>query len=230
MSPKPRRSRELVQLRERFRAIVDWCFDENLSLAARVLEMPVSTVQKHYQQGPRRLSAHVVRRIDQLVDGLGQWLLGHGPPDPTGREPQHTLQVTPGFLLTVNSQGVTYFVPNVVKWRVSQVLSQMAKRTDKPIEELVPVLFAPVIEGLKAGLYIDHGRVDDDWIRLPLSVAGRRIDETIKDFDDLKSFLGYGPERVRQIHALCSFWEAELSIPALPSTKKAKTAKRGKRR
>ena len=70
---------KLKQLKRRFRAMVDFSFNGNLTFAADTLEMPFSTVQQYYQRGPRRIDGRAVKRIDDLLGRPG-WIIGEEDP------------------------------------------------------------------------------------------------------------------------------------------------------
>ncbi len=82
MPPVPLPQAQLVGLHVRFQRLVDWGFAGNLTLAAKMLGMPFSTVQKYYQLGPRRVTADALMAIEQYVGrGLCRWFMtGDGPP------------------------------------------------------------------------------------------------------------------------------------------------------
>ena len=63
MPPKKRSKKDVAQMRRRFREAIDWGFDGNLSMTARVLKMSLSTVQQYYVEGPRRVSQQAVQKL-----------------------------------------------------------------------------------------------------------------------------------------------------------------------
>lgn len=63
MPPKAATQLDVEQKRGWFRSIVDRAFDGNLSEAARILQMSVSTTHQYYTQGPRRMSNAMVLKL-----------------------------------------------------------------------------------------------------------------------------------------------------------------------
>lgn len=199
MPAKPVPKRKLAKLKRRFRELVDWAFDSNLTLASRVLEMPFSTVQQYYQKGPRRIDARVVKRIEELFE-LGLWIIAEEDP----QMPDRFAACTGWRLLTIdNTTGPSYWIPEVVMWRVRLSLKAMEDLTGLGKDALIPVLFAPILEGIKVGL-LKALPTKNPFPEAPV-VLGGELGE-----DGLQAV--YGRHTARKIHKLCEYWEQELEI------------------
>ena len=191
MPPQPLPKKTLSRLRRRFRELVDWAFDGNLSLASRVLEMPFSTVQRYYQSGPRRIDARAFKRVEELF-GLGPWIIAEEEP----RMPDK-LAMRPGWHLVTSDdkKGPSYWIPEVVMWRVRLILKAMADLTGRDEESLIPVLFAPIFEGIKVGL-----------VKAPPAVLSG-------DLGEPRGFAAVlNRDTARKVHKLGEYWERELGI------------------
>ena len=214
MPPRAVPKKRVALLRRRFRELVEWSFNGNLSLAARALQMPVSTVQKYYQEGPRRISKEVLKRIDDLT-GLGEWIVNE-----RSQEIWRSLEFDG---IRHREGGPMYPVLRLVKWRVIRVIDEMEKQQHVTAqrealidtaqrEALVGVFFAPVLEGLKVGLFqgsrpgqhFNIAFIGDVDPKRPRSVA------------EWRRLTGMELERARQIHRLCEFWEGELRLAIKP--------------
>ena len=211
-------------MRRRFQEAIDWGFDGNLSLAARVLNMPFSTVQQYYQRGPRRVSPAVVKKIDQVM-GLGRWIVGEADPGPTGKYCASVGEATRWRLITVTinaedgKQEVGYPYPVVVLWRISRVLAEMARRGDKREDSMEDLFFKPIEAAIKERV-----------LRAPRGMRSLRIDPDTREVTETPSavirkgmprkgkspadILGYDIGAARRIHRLCEYWETELEIGA----------------
>ena len=208
MPPKRVAKKRVKEMRHHFREFVDWVFDGNLSLGSRVLAMSLSTVQKYYQDGPRRMSSQVIQRINDLEDRAdwGHWIVGKGisrgragPPRSMGEFGYQNIIVTPA--------GPAYLVPLAVMWRVDRVVEIIGQAVNAKRNQRLAIVFSPIVAGLKAGLYVSALGKRPRF--RPARVRGRRA---IKSPHDLIKEMGMGIERAQQIHRLCEFWEAELGI------------------
>ena len=183
--------------------------------------MSFSTVQQYYTKGPRRLGAAVVSRVDKLT-GFGNWLVG----DDSGLQigPKGTTEPGPERLWVSLSlsekEGPGYPIPVAVAWRVKRVTEKMAAESGIDVVAAHRIMFASILKGLKEGFFGPANAPP----ALPATVGGRRFDLSATD---AAAVVGMDLRRAkRQIHRLCEFWETELNMPALPSIKKSKTAKK----
>ena len=208
MPPKAAPKKRLALLRRRFRELIEWAFDGNLSLAARALEMPVSTVHKYYKEGPRRLSASAVETIERVIGGgIGRWIAGDDDPY-TGKKPRDINQVCGSTGIIGETDDMVYVVPNVVLWRVRRVIEAMGRHSDASEEERERVCFATVIEAMKAGILASPVRVG----RFRPVVAGRP--GSPREWSDPRAALGFDRHRAKEVHQLCAYWETQLGIEA----------------
>ena len=204
MPPKPLSKKRLTSLRRRFRDLIDWAFDGNLSLASRVLGMPFSTVQQYYQQGPRRMSAKTLSAIDRIT-GLADWLAGVARSDFTGKFPNTIAEAQPWRTLRAAKEGPGFMVPDCVLWRVEHVadaIIQLNPELERKAAQLIVV--GSILDALKNGLI----RAPRENIRLPATVGG----ELHPDVKDLAGSLGMGREAAHHVHAACAWWERFLGI------------------
>ena len=221
MPPKTLPKKHLAGMKRRFRELIDWAFDGNLTLTSQILHMPFSTVQQYYQKGPRRISPQAIQRMDDLDEEAdwGHWVMGQGAAGPTGKAPLSMAEFG-YYTVQVMEDEDSYVYPAAVGWRVKRVANAAAKVIDCEYEQLLKLVFSPIIEGIKAGLYrsVFGG---DGWFE-PAIVGGRNAlnkklagTKTVAGVGRLGA-LGFSIERARSIHRLCEFWEWELGIGAKP--------------
>ena len=196
MPPRAVPKKRVALMRRRFRDLIDWAFDGNLSLAARALRMPVSTVQKYYQEGPRRISSEALERIDELTE-LGSWVAGEGE----GTIWESFRTISRGD----QPDGAEYVIPQVVMWRVNSVMDAMSKRVNADRDAVRDAFFAPILEGLNIGLF--RGAFSGTKSFFNPAVVGIKA----KRGRSGAALLGWNLARAKQIHRLCEFWEGELS-------------------
>lgn len=168
-------------------------------MASRVLEIPFSTVQRYYQSGPRRIDARAFKRVEELF-GLGAWIIAEEEP----RMPDK-LAMRPGWHLVTSDdkKGPSYRIPEVVMWRVRLILKAMADLTGRDEESLIPVLFAPIIEGIKVGL-VKAPPAEELFPEAPADLSG---DSGERGFAAVLN-----RDTARKIHKLGEYWERELGI------------------
>lgn len=207
MPPKAVPKKRVALLRRRFRKLIEWAFDENLSLAARALGMPVSTVQQYYQAGPRRISKKALRRIDELT-GLGEWMAGDDDREIWRRMDFITIQQKEG--------GPKYLIPKLVLWRVKRVIDEMEKHATADRDVLREVFFAPILEALSAGLFPSLSAGSESNYALLRQAEPRRLRSAV----DIQDLMGMNIERAKQIHRLCKWWEGELRLVIKAETRR----------
>ena len=192
MPPKPLTKAKQAQLRRRFRLLVDESFDGNITLAARVLKMPVSTVHQYYQQGPRRFGAAAVRRIESQISVPTEWILGESGRDdeiPYATGP-YTADVLSGL---GDKEYVNVQLPSAVIWRIDRVLYELQM---EPLKldpgKASAAFFEPLLVAIRSGL-------------LPETVLIPSSGESMvgRDLARMTS-----RQRCRVIHRLCDYWEA----------------------
>ncbi len=208
MPPRRLPKKKLQALRRRWRQLVDWSFDGNLTMAAAVLGMPFSTVQQYYQKGPRRISTAVVKRIDD-VTGVGAWVAGHEPSE--GGDTASGTLVEASGLESIPGQIRTYIIPVFLRWRIDRVVEEMGRRIDVPRDERIDVIFAPIVKGIEIGL-LRNSSESELLSFAPALDAGGRVVEGVALVISL-----FDRDRVRQVHKFCKIWEDELGISAGPS-------------
>ena len=204
MPPKPLPKKTRTALKKRFRDIVVWAFDGNLTLASRALGLPFSTVQKYYQFGPRRISAAALSSIDR-VTGLGDWLTGEAVSEITGKFPTSIGEAQGWDLIQADAEGPYFPIPKCVLWRVDSVadaMMQINPRLDRDNARLIVV--GSILDALKNGLIQAPG----GNIRLPATVGGRLR----PDIKDPAGSLGWGKDAARHVHGVCAWWEGFLGI------------------
>lgn len=203
MPPKAVPKKRIALLRRRFRELIDWGFDGNFSLAARALEMPVSTVQQYYQAGPRRIGKKALGRIDELT-GLGEWIAGDDD-----REIWRQMDFT---ALEEQDGGPKYLIPKLVQWRVEKVIDEMEKHVTADRDVLEGVFFAPILKALSVGLF----RSSLPGSGFNLAFLGAADPSRLGSVANLRRLMGMEIERAKQIHRLCEFWEGELRLVINP--------------
>ncbi len=204
MAPKRLSKKRLAGLKRRFRELVDWTFDGNLSLASKALGMPFSTVQQYYQDGPRRISAAALSAIDR-VTGLADWLTGELRSELTGKFPNSIAEVRPWTILKATEDGPEFWIPHWTLWRVDHVADAMIElnpKLDRDTARLI--VFGRMLDGLKHGLF----KAPLPGISLPATVGGRLR----PDVRDPAGSLGFGREAARRVHRECARWERDLGI------------------
>ena len=200
MPRKPLPKKKLAKLKRRFRELVDWAFNGNLSLAARMLEMPFSTVQQYYQKGPRRIDGKVVTRVNEMFQ-LGEWIIGEEEP----QMPDSFAKASNWRLLRVNTEtGPCYWVPELVMWRVRRILQPMVELSGKDEDSMIQVLFATIIEGIKTGLL--KAPPVKNFPKMPVVVVGHLGERGLGAVCNV--------DTAREVHKLCEVWEQKLGIEA----------------
>ncbi|MSR07277.1 MAG: hypothetical protein EXR93_09470 [Gemmatimonadetes bacterium] len=189
MPPKPLPPGSAARLKRRFRLIIDEAFDGNLSMAARELGIPVSTVHKYYQTGPRRLDARVAQRIEAKTKLPIPWVLGM-----EGYDDKHPKS---GVMRVRGEWQLQY--PPLTDWRVQRVLRVMEERLGKTADVLT-IFLAP----LKAA--------EDSELTAPeLQMTKGPPLASEKEWDRVGAWARqYGSQRAHLIHVLCEFWERTL--------------------
>ncbi len=197
MPAKPLPKRERLARRRRWREIVTWAFDDNLTMAADLLRLPYSTARVYQNEGPRRMKRDVLYRLETLT-WLGGWLLGtddQGRPNPN--QPR-SLDQDPGrsgtriYMMVTEPHGRTdwdrlfdYQIPKCVWWRLERLVDAMMERMD-----------ATASGGTREG-----------WARqavtAPIAIAAQ---------SGLLADEPYGLERARRVHRLAAYWEDEIGI------------------
>lgn len=206
MPPRRLPKKQLQALRRRWRELVDWSFDGNLTLAAAVLGMPFSTVQQYYQKGPRRISTAVVKRIDD-VTGMGAWVAGRDEP---GAE-RDLIEASGTASITNDAHPMTYLVPVFLQWRIDRVVEEMGRRTDAARDERIDVIFAPIVKGIEIGLLQNSSESE------LLSHASRTdADGEVIEGKEAHVISLFDRDGARQVHKFCKIWEDELGISAGP--------------
>ena len=209
MPPKPLPKRALSEMRRRFRELIDWAFDGNLSMASRHLQMPFSTVQQYYDKGPRRFQARAIERITELLGcDIGGWLQVQGY---VGRTT--LLDVTGGTMLLA-AKGRVYFIPNAVMWRVSRILHCMKDRSTADWPSVKETFFGHITKAMNIGLI--EGDDESDFQHSTHFVSGSspsafEHDEGALVAADATS-TGTTLERAKRVHKLCAYWEDELDL------------------
>ena len=205
MALKPLPKKRLAGLKWRFRQLVDWAFDGNLSLASKALGMPFSTVQQYYQAGPKRISAAALSAIDR-VTGLADWLTGEARSEFTGKFPASIAEAGPWTIVKAEEDGPGIWIPNWTMWRVDYVTDAMMElnpKLDRDTARLI--VFGRMLDGLKHGLF----KAPLPGVALPATVGGRRLRPDVKN--PIES-LGLGREAARRVHEVCAEWEKLLEI------------------
>lgn len=204
MAPKPLSKKRLAGLKRRFRELVDWAFDGNLSLASKALGMPFSTVQQYYQAGPKRISAAALSAIDR-VTGLADWLTGEARSEFTGKFPTSIAEAGPWAIVKAEEDGPGFWIPHWTMWRVDYVIDAMMERSPKLDRETARlIVFGGMLNGLKHGLF----KAPLPGVPLPANVSGRLRPDVR---NPMKS-LGFGREAARRVHEVCAEWEKLLEI------------------
>lgn len=204
MPSRPLPKKTLTALKRRFRDIVAWAFDGNLTLASRTLGLPFSTVQKYYQYGPRRISAAALSAIDR-VTGLGDWLTGEAVDEATGKFPTSIGEAQGWDCIKADEEGPYFPIPNCVLWRVDSVADAMMHlnpRLDRNGARLIVV--GSILGALENGLL----QAPAAGAHLAATVGGRLR----PDIKDLGGSLGWGKEAAEYVHGLCAWWEEFLGI------------------
>ncbi len=211
--PTQRIPKELQeQAKQRFREIVDWAFDGNLSMAARVLEMPFSTVRHYYEFGPRRVNHSAIQRMDSVLGrrvdqtlGLGRWLVGEEVKHPSTGTMVGVLTETTHWQNLRARQGNGYYpVPDVVEWRVLRIAKRMSTLSgNSDPDTQMDVFYAPILAALANGVLTS-------FHFLP-AVPGGQPDWD-KAATNLSEGVGQDVTRAKVVHRLCEFWEAMLDI------------------
>lgn len=190
--------KKLAKLKRRFRELVDWAFNGNLSLAAQMLDMPFSTVQKYYQEGPRRIDGKVVTRVNEMFQ-LGEWIIGEEEP----QKPDSFATASAWLPLRVNAEtGPSYWVPELVMWRVRRILQPMVELSGKDEESMIQVVFATILEGINTGLL--KAPPGESFPQIPVVVGGHLGERGLDAV--------YSVDTAREVHKLCEFWEQKLGI------------------
>lgn len=204
MPPKALPKKQLTALKRRFREIVDWVFDGNLTLASRRLDLPFSTVQKYYQHGPRRISAAALSAIDRAT-GLADWLSGEARSEFTGKFPNSIAEAQGWKHLRAEEGGSGFWIPDLTMWRVDYVADAMMDLNPKLDRETARrIVFGGMLDGLKHGLF----KAPLPGSPLPATVGGRFR----PDVRNLMTSVGFGREAARRVHEVCARWERDLGI------------------
>ena len=204
MAPRPLSKKRLAGLKRRFRDLIDWAFDGNLSLASKALEMPFSTVQQYYQYGPRRISASALSAIDR-VTGLADWLTGEARSEFTGKFPNSIAEAQSWTYIKAEEDGPKFWIPSWTMWRVDRVADAMMEINPKLNRETARLaVFGRMLYGLKHGLL----KPSIPGMPMPVSWGGRLLPDVM---DPIGS-LGFGREAAQQVHGECARWERDLGI------------------
>ena len=206
MPPRRLPKKHRLTLRRRWRELVDLSFDGNLTMAATVLGMPFSTVQQYYQKGPRRISAAVVKRIDE-VTGVGAWVAGHDEPGGGGDTASRTLiDVSDRVGITSYDHLRMYMIPAFLRWRIERVVEEMGRHSSAARDERIDVIFAPIVKGIDIGLLQN------------LNESGRSgfVDADADGEDGTLMIWLEDRDGVQRVHKFCKIWEDELGISAGP--------------
>jgi hypothetical protein len=75
---------------------------------------------------------------ERILPGLGDWLVGKGPPQPaTGREAKSVASLGHATGIQVREgEGPIYLVLAIVRWRIQRVIKRMGELSSQSPEEL----------------------------------------------------------------------------------------------
>lgn len=197
--------KRVLQMRARFRELVDWAFDGDLALAAQALRMPKSTIHKYHSEGPRRIPRATLDSIER-VTGLARWLTGELRDESTGGKFPQSIAQALGALGGWNSFGTPearLMIPACTNWRIDRVVEAMQQTTEGlDRQTALATIFAADLAGL------EHGILRSPGAHLPATGGGR----IHFNLDDPAAMGGHGKDAAKIVHLACEPWERRLSI------------------